>query len=159
MQPASFTTQKTPRLKTVIFSDYVTTAPAVNFHSATATTPTLAPATYAPSVSTRFSNAPQIYLRDPPSYNEAMYRAGISEGIAAIHEELKAHIFHCTWKTPLLPAGRKAITCKWTFKFELGPGPLYERKKVRLIMKNFQQKVGNNYNKTFSPTVRLMNII
>jgi hypothetical protein len=54
-----------------------------------------------------------------------------------------------------LPAGKKAIHCKWIFKRKEGSSPSEaSRFKVRLVAKVFSQIPGIDYNDVFSLVVK-----
>ena len=149
------TKRRSPRLhKTVTFAAPLSSSTAMRITAADHVSKTCKEAK-APRPVLR---APHINSADPVSYKEALARPDAADWVEAIKEELAAHAARRTWKATLLPAGRKAITCKWVFKTKLGPGPLDERKKARLVIKGFQQKEGIDYSDTFAPTVRLSSI-
>ena len=54
-----------------------------------------------------------------------------------------------------LPARRKPLPCKWVFRYKY----VYDLEKpkynVRLVAKGFKQEHGVNYDKIFSPVVKM----
>ena len=92
-------------------------------------------------------------VTDPKSYTAAINSSDSAEWLAAITDELNSHVALRTWTTTLLPAGRKAVWCKWVFKTKLGPTPGSTKKKARLVAKGFSQKQGIDFEETFAPTV------
>jgi hypothetical protein len=54
-----------------------------------------------------------------------------------------------------LPAGKKAVRCKWIFKKKEGSSPdEAPRFKARLVVKGFSQILGIDYNDVYSPVVK-----
>ena len=63
-----------------------------------------------------------------------------------------------TWELVVLPQGKKPIGCKRVYKVKLkGDGSL-ERYKARLVAKCFNQKHRVDFDKTFSPVVKITTI-
>ncbi|GJV49057.1 retrovirus-related pol polyprotein from transposon TNT 1-94 [Tanacetum coccineum] len=75
----------------------------------------------------------------------------------AINEEIVSLEKNHTWSLVRLPAGKKALQSKWVFRVkEEQDGK--KRYKARLVFKGFQQKQGVDYNKIFSPVVKMTTI-
>jgi len=55
------------------------------------------------------------------------------------------------WNLVEMPNGAKAIGCKWVFKTKRDSLGNIERYMARLVAKEFTQKEGIDYTKTFSP--------
>lgn len=47
-----------------------------------------------------------------------------------------------TWSLVELPAGRKALGCKWVFKLKENPNDSINKYKARLVAKGFHQTTG-----------------
>lgn len=72
---------------------------------------------------------------EPQSYAEAMsgpdadlWKVAIDSELASLHE-------NDTWTLTSLPAGRKAVSCKWVFKIKLKADGSVERYKGRVVAK------------------------
>ena len=63
-----------------------------------------------------------------------------------------------TWELVELPAGRKPLTCKWVFWYKYVSDSEKPKYKARLLTKGFQQEHGVDYNKIFSPIVKMTTI-
>jgi hypothetical protein len=72
----------------------------------------------------------------------------------AVEEELRSLGGMGTWSLAKLPAGRKALPCKWVFKRKLNADGSIERYKARLVLKGFRQRYGVDYDQVFAPVVR-----
>ena len=59
-----------------------------------------------------------------------------------------------TWTLTTLPAGRKAIACKWVYDYKYDSSGKIIRHKARLVAKGFSQRYGLDYHETFSPVMR-----
>ena len=75
-----------------------------------------------------------------------------------MEEEIQAHAENQTWLLSDLPAGRKAIKCKWVFKTKLDASRHVERYKARLVAKECSQQPGVDYEETYAPVVRYTSI-
>ena len=62
------------------------------------------------------------------------------------------------WDLVDLPPGRKFIGNKWVLKIKRKVDGTIERYKARLVAKFYTQKEGIDYEKTFSPVVRIGSI-
>nr|GEY32777.1 cysteine-rich RLK (receptor-like protein kinase) 8 [Tanacetum cinerariifolium] len=63
-----------------------------------------------------------------------------------------------TWELTVLPAGKKAIGSHWIFKTKLKADGTEERKKARLVVQGNRQRHGIDYQKTFSPVVKMVTV-
>lgn len=76
----------------------------------------------------------------------------------AIQIELAALMKTNTWKLVTLADHRKAIGCRWVFKFNLYANGCVEIYKARLVANGFTQNKGLEYLDTFSPVVKMTTI-
>jgi len=72
--------------------------------------------------------------------------------------EMQSHYENGTWDLENLPLGRKAIPCKWVFKVKTNPDGSIEKFKARLVIKGYSQRMGEDYDETFSPVANLASI-
>ena len=59
-----------------------------------------------------------------------------------------------TWKLVDLPSSRSPIGCKWVFRVKENPEGTVSKYKDRLVAKGFHQRLGYDYNETFSPVIK-----
>jgi len=95
---------------------------------------------------------------DPATVADALSSVNAEEWKRAMEEEIQAHVENQTWTFSDVPAGRKAIKCKWVFKTKLKADGTVERYKARLVAKGCSQKPGIDYEETYSPVVRYTSI-
>lgn len=98
----------------------------------------------------------QVAYRLPQNFRAACASADARFWRTAIAKELQAHSENNTWSLVSLPAGRRAIGCRWVFTIkDTSSPPLY---KARLVAQGFRQIHGIDYGETFSPVVRYESI-
>ena len=54
-----------------------------------------------------------------------------------------------------LPAGKKAVSCKWIFTVKQNPEGKVERYKARLVARGYSQTYGIDYDETFAPVAKM----
>jgi hypothetical protein len=77
----------------------------------------------------------------------------------AMQEEYNSLVVNNTWSLVQLPKGRKPIFCKWVFKIKHGVDGEVERYKAKLVARGFTQTFRVDYNETFAPIAKKVNIL
>ncbi|CAA0820188.1 cysteine-rich RLK (RECEPTOR-like protein kinase) 8 [Striga hermonthica] len=72
--------------------------------------------------------------------------------------EIEALEKNCTWELTTLPAGKKAIGCKWIYKIKRKADGTVDRFKARLVAKCYNQIEGVDYFDIFSPVAKLVTV-
>lgn len=99
-------------------------------------------------------DSPQHISDDPATPEDALSRDDAQLWKSAMQEEYEAQMRNGTWTLTDLPAGRKAIRCKWVYKTKLDAEGRPARHKARLVIKGYSQRKGVDYEETYSPVVR-----
>ncbi|KAL4296033.1 hypothetical protein GQ457_12G012530 [Hibiscus cannabinus] len=103
-----------------------------------------------PSYSNFVANISSTY--EPSFFHQAVK---IPEWRIAMDEELKAMESLQTWYVVPLPAGKKAIACKWVYRIKRKADGTIDRYKARLVAKGFTQIEGIDFIDTFSPVAKM----
>lgn len=92
----------------------------------------------------------------PRTYKEAINDPRYSkQRKAAMAEEMLALHSNNTFREVLLPEGANLFTCKWAYAIKTNDNGSLEWFKARPVARGFSQVFGEDYNKTFAPTVRM----
>jgi hypothetical protein len=104
-----------------------------------------------------FGDAFIVYLMDdtPRTIEEAFSSPDAALWKEAIRSEIDSIMSNGTWEVVERPYGCKPIGCKFVFKKKLRPDGTIERYKVRLVVKGYSEKEGEDYFDTYSPVARL----
>jgi hypothetical protein len=95
------------------------------------------------------------YSAEPSTYTEAVVSSDREKLVFVMQEEMQSLEKNDTWDIVRLPAGKKAVRCKWIFKRKEGSSPSEASGfKARLVVKGFSQILGIDYNDVFSPVVK-----
>ena len=73
----------------------------------------------------------------------------------AMIEELNALEKNKTWELVHLPAGKRAVGCKWIYTVKQNPEGKVERYKARLVARGYSQTYGIDYDETFAPVAKM----
>jgi hypothetical protein len=93
--------------------------------------------------------------RTPTTYQEAMDSDDAELWREAMDKEMASLSSSNVWKLAELPAGRKAVGCKWVFKIKRKADGSVDKYKARLVAQGFSQVEGFDYQETFSPVVKM----
>jgi hypothetical protein len=97
-----------------------------------------------------------IYDNDnPKTYEEAVNAKDSTNWKKAMNNEMGSLRENKTWELTNLPAGARAIPCKWVYKLKTNPDGSINKYKARLVVKGFSQRQGIDYTETYSPVAKL----
>jgi hypothetical protein len=92
---------------------------------------------------------------EPTDYQDAITCEDAPLWREKMDEEIQALTTKGTWILAPLPPGRKAIKCKFVYKYKSGYEGVAARRKVRLVAKGYSQLPGIDYSETFAPVVKM----
>ncbi|MCH80752.1 hypothetical protein A2U01_0001525 [Trifolium medium] len=72
--------------------------------------------------------------------------------------ELVALESNNTWTVMPLPAGKRAIGCKWVYKVKCNADGSLDKCKARLVAQGFTQQTEIDFLETFSPVAKLTSV-
>jgi hypothetical protein len=88
---------------------------------------------------------------DPTSFEEAMRSEYSSKWLDTMEDEIKSMSTNEVWDLEEIPKGAKTVGCKWVYKTKYDSQGNIDKFKARLVVKEYTQREGINYNETFSP--------
>ncbi|RDX61556.1 hypothetical protein CR513_60206, partial [Mucuna pruriens] len=78
--------------------------------------------------------------------------------LIAMKEEINFIVKNQTWELVGCPSNKKSITLKWVYKVKVNPRGELVKNKVRLVAKDFLQKVGIDYREVYTLVARIKTI-
>src|SRR4051812_12018205 len=78
--------------------------------------------------------------------------------LSAMQEELQALKKNNTWELVPLPAGKRAVGCKWVYTVKQTLEGKVDRYKARLVAKGYSQTYGIDYDETFTPVAKMSTV-
>ncbi|GKC47446.1 putative RNA-directed DNA polymerase [Tanacetum coccineum] len=94
-------------------------------------------------------------IHEPATYAEVVKD---SRWVEAMNQEIEALNRNNTWVITELPENRKHVGSKWIFNVKYKAYGELKILKARLVAKGFHQREGIDYEKTFSPIVKIVTI-
>jgi len=94
---------------------------------------------------------PKVHI--PNSYDEAIKSKEKEHWIEAMENEINSLSSSDTWKIVDLPAGRKAIGCRWVYDIKTDIEGNIIRFKARLVAQGYKQKYMIDFDETYSPVI------
>ena len=95
-------------------------------------------------------------MSEPRTHTEAIRSPDRAQWERAMSDELDSIKANNTYTLVPLPAGRKAIGCKWVYKVKRHADGSVDRYKARLVAKGYSQLYGIDFTETFAPVVTLL---
>ena len=95
---------------------------------------------------------------DPITYIDVMQRPDFKKWLEAMKFKIESIKVNDVWTLVDSPEGVKPIGCKWIFKRKRGTDGKVETYKVYLVIKNYRQHYGIDYDEIFSPVTMLKSI-
>jgi hypothetical protein len=97
-------------------------------------------------------------IHEPRTYHDAITCPDQAKWKTAMKAELDNIGAKKTWKVTDLPAGRRAIGCKWVYKVKQDADGKITKYKARLVAQGFSQVPGVDFEETFAPVGRMTSL-
>ncbi|KAH0818354.1 hypothetical protein GEV33_004437 [Tenebrio molitor] len=99
-----------------------------------------------------------IEFGDPQTVSEALSSPEAADWKKAMNAEYEALKRNQTWIIVDRPQGKKTVESRWVLRTKFKKDGSVDRRKARLVAKDFTQKPGIDFNETFAPVARLGSI-
>jgi len=94
-------------------------------------------------------------IKEPNSYKEVLRRKDKEEWTKAIEQELNNMKERNVYvRVNKVPKGTNIVDSRWVFKIKRNSKGEIEKHKARLVARGYTQKYGEDYEETFSPTLK-----
>jgi hypothetical protein len=85
------------------------------------------------------------------NYDEAISAPDAAQWKQAMNEEFASLHGSSAWELHQLPAGRRAIDCRWVYAIKIDEKGSVTRYKAPLAAKGYSQQIGIDYNEVWAP--------
>ena len=92
-------------------------------------------------------------ISEPQTYHEAISSANSTYWQEAMDREYASLLENQTWDLIEKPSDRKPVRNKWVYKVKYKSNGEVDKFKVRLVAKDFTQKLGIDFTETYSPII------
>ena len=92
---------------------------------------------------------------EPSCYKEACRMVDSDKWQLAMQSEMTALHVNQTWDLVPLPKDKKALLCKWVYRYKLTSHDGQPKYKARLVAKGFKQEQGIDFDEVFLPAVKM----
>lgn len=99
-----------------------------------------------------FAGVAEVSLREAMSCDEN------EEWRNAILSEVESLVKNDTWEIVKKPEGQKSVGCRVVLTNKYAADGSVERRKARIVAKEYAQRFGIDYHRTFAPVARLESI-
>ena len=87
---------------------------------------------------------------DPQTYLEAVHSRDFDKWQEDMRSKMESMYSNQVWNLVDPPQGIVSIICKWIYKRKIGVDGKVETYKARLVVKEYRQRQGVDYDETFS---------
>ena len=86
---------------------------------------------------------------------QTLAQSDAEKWMRAMEDEIKSMKDHGVWTPTELPAGKRAITCRWIYKIKTTAENEIDRFRARLCARGFAQIPGEDFQELFAPVARM----